>query len=120
MEVKIKKSKLTRSLIQQISVISQQEITNDKWEPIGWCMYKHNPKLFYKLIIFTDNEGGGLRKILMYNDIVDSEEGLMFKTSSNKVRDIYFAPETLDEWKDLRTYGWKILESVKDKGQFFI
>lgn len=119
MEVKIKKSKLTRSLIQQIAVISQQEITNDKWEPIGWCMYKYNPKLFYKLIIFTDNEGG-LRRIPMYYNIEDNGDRLSFVTSSSSVANINFTPSTFDEWKDLRTYGWKILESVKDKGQFFI
>lgn len=120
MEVKIKKTKLTKSIIDQITVLSQKEITDNVWTPIGWCVYKSNTKLIYRLIILSDGEGGGLRKIPMYNDIVDSEEGLMFKTSSDKVRDIYFAPETLDEWKDIRTYGWKLLTSAKEKGQFFI
>lgn len=119
MEVKIKKSKLTRALIQQITVISQQEITDDKWEPIGWCIYKHNNKLSFKLIIFTDNEGG-LRKIPMYFNIEDSGDALSFVTSPSLVANINFTPSTFDEWKDLRTYGWKILESAKDKGQFFI
>jgi len=67
MDVVIKKSKLTASILAQVFILSEQDIFSRKYTALGWCHSKG-----FNWMVFQDNENN-LKKCLIYSKFIEED-----------------------------------------------
>lgn len=118
MKIEIKRTKISRSTIPQISILTQSELTDGGWEVVGWCRYKHSSKLTVDYVILCKE--GDLRKLVRFFDVHVEHDKIVLVNNNGKLYSMSFCSNIADEMRDLQKYSWKILNESKIKGQFYL
>lgn len=116
MHVEIRKTKITRSIVDQCLHLSQKDLTDGVFNAIGWCVFTIG-KVSYPYIILSDGNGS-LRKLLKFSTVLD--EGDRVVLPRRKFVETIFKADSQDEHEDLVKLSWKLFNQLQLTEQFFI
>lgn len=118
MQIKLKKVKLTNSILNQVEFLSEDDLLLGAFEVVGWCNVKTVERKYVKYILFQDSESFELRKLKRFYKVEQDAEGnvlfVNYDSSFKLLASINHSQKEL-----FINLGWKFIKDWKKKGQFF-
>ena len=119
MQIRLKKVKLTNSIVNQVEFLSEDDLLLGAFEVVGWCNVKTVERKYIKYILFQDNNSFELRKLKRFYKVEEDVEGNVLFVNDDSSSKL-LAPVNHSQKKLFIGLGWRFVKDWKEKGQFFV
>lgn len=119
MQIELKRTKLTQSMIKQTTLLTADEILLGGFEVVGWCRIKVD-KRYVAYVLFQHKDSKELRRLKKFYKVEeDSVDNVLF-VYCDSVSSYILSPLDEAQRKLFIGVGWGFIKNIKEKGQFYV